>query len=135
VPYVRPERMFGRTTNNFLSNLGWARKAIFSFSYSPIDLLILIGFFTMLGAFAAIGVQVAARLLWPDSIPPGMATVIVLLLFFSGLQMLAISVLGCYLAHIYDEVKRRPPYVVESVLNAPARAEPCAPREYPRRAG
>src|SRR6266404_4771961 len=39
VPYVRPERMFGTTTNSLLRNLGWARKAIFSFSYAPIDLM------------------------------------------------------------------------------------------------
>ena len=39
VPYVRPERMFGRSTNNLLRNLGWARKAILSFSYGPIDFM------------------------------------------------------------------------------------------------
>lgn len=40
VPYVRPERMFGQTTNSLLKNLGWARKAIFSFSYAPWILLL-----------------------------------------------------------------------------------------------
>ena len=39
VPYVRPERMFGTTTNNFRKNLGWARRAIVSFSYAPLDLI------------------------------------------------------------------------------------------------
>src|SRR5216684_5596686 len=39
VPYVRPERMFGTTTNSLLRNLGWARKAIFSFSYLPLDFI------------------------------------------------------------------------------------------------
>ena len=37
VKYVRPERMFGRTTNSFRKNLGWARRAIVSFSYAPLD--------------------------------------------------------------------------------------------------
>src|SRR5207302_10010138 len=40
VPYVRPERMFGTTTNSLLKNLGWARKAIFSFSYLPLDFIV-----------------------------------------------------------------------------------------------
>jgi len=44
VPYVRPERMFGRTTNNWLNNLRWARKAIFSFSYVPLQLATSVGF-------------------------------------------------------------------------------------------
>ena len=39
VPYVRPERMFGTTTNSLRKNLGWARRAIFSFSYAPLDLI------------------------------------------------------------------------------------------------
>ena len=39
VPYVRPERMFGRTTNSLRKNLGWARRAIVSFSYAPLDLI------------------------------------------------------------------------------------------------
>ena len=39
VPYVRPERMFGRTTNSLLNNIGWARKGILSFSYAPLDLI------------------------------------------------------------------------------------------------
>ena len=39
VPYTRPERMFGVTTNNWRKNLAWARKAIFSFSYVPLKLL------------------------------------------------------------------------------------------------
>ncbi len=39
VPYVRPERMFGTTTNSLRKNLGWARRAIVSFSYVPLDLI------------------------------------------------------------------------------------------------
>jgi len=37
----------------------------------------------------------------------------------SGVQMLCLSIIGSYLAHIYDEVKRRPPYVIDSILNPP----------------
>jgi hypothetical protein len=39
VPYVRPERMFGVTTNNLLKNIAWARKGIFSFSFVPLELI------------------------------------------------------------------------------------------------
>ena len=39
VNYIRPERMFGRTTNNLLSNIRWAKKGIFSFSYLPLELI------------------------------------------------------------------------------------------------
>jgi dolichol-phosphate mannosyltransferase len=122
VPYVRPERMFGRTTNNLLRNLGWARKAIFSFSYAPLDLMIWLGVFTVGLSVLGIIVQVALRLLQPDLAPNGFTTLIVLILFVGGVQLLSLSIIGSYLAHIYDEVKRRPPYIVESVLNRPTRA-------------
>ena len=58
---------------------------------------------------------------------------IVLVLFLGGVSCFALSIIGSYLAHIYDEVKRRPPFVVESVINppvpAPVRARTPNPRE------
>ena len=39
VDYIRPERMFGRTTNNFFKNVTWAKKGIFSFSYLPLEFI------------------------------------------------------------------------------------------------
>jgi dolichol-phosphate mannosyltransferase len=52
--------------------------------------------------------------------------VIVLILFLGGIQLLCFSIIGSYLAHIYDEVKRRPPYIVDYILNAPAPRKPSA---------
>jgi len=119
VPYSRPQRSFGESTNSLRRNLGWARKAIFSFSYAPLDLITLLALITVLGAFLMIVVQVVVRLLRPDLVPSGFSTLIVLILFMGGVQLLCLSIIGSYLAHIYDEVKRRPPYVIESITNAP----------------
>ncbi|MHB8611004.1 MAG: glycosyltransferase family 2 protein [Candidatus Dormibacteraceae bacterium] len=119
VPYVRPERMFGRTTNSFLRNVQWARQAILSFSYVPLDLITWFGLLTVALAFLAIVFQVVVRLVDPRSVPSGFTTVIILILFLGGVQLLCLSIIGSYLAHIYDEVKRRPPYIVESILNQP----------------
>ncbi|MBO9534567.1 MAG: glycosyltransferase family 2 protein [Solirubrobacteraceae bacterium] len=129
VPYVRPERMFGTTTNNFRKNLGWARRAVVSFSYAPLDLITGIAFFVV--AFSAVGgfVQVALRLAAPDSAPRGFTTLITIILFLGGIQLLCLSIIGSYLAHVYEEVKRRPPYIVESMLNPPPGVPlPPAPR-------
>ena len=119
VPYVRPERMFGRTTNSFLRNIQWARQAILSFSYVPLDLITWLGLLTVALAFFAIVAQIAVRLLDPHSVPSGFTTLIILILFLGGIQLVCLSIIGSYLAHIYDEVKRRPPYIVESILNQP----------------
>lgn len=120
VPYVRPERMFGRTTNSFFRNLGWARKAIFSFSYAPLDFITWIALFTVGCSSVGIVLQILGRIFFPQLTPSGFTTLIVLILFIGGIQLLCLSIIGSYLAHIYDEVKRRPPYIVESVINPPA---------------
>jgi dolichol-phosphate mannosyltransferase len=119
VPYVRPERMFGRTTNSFLRNVQWARQAILSFSYVPLDLITWLGLLTVAVAFLAIVLQIVVRLADPRSVPSGFTTLIILILFLGGVQLICLSIIGSYLAHIYDEVKRRPPFIVESILNKP----------------
>ena len=120
VPYVRPERMFGTTTNSWIKNLRWARKAIFSFSYWPLEFITGIAIFTVIGSALAALAVVVVRIVNPASVASGFTTLIVLVLFLGGIQLLCLSIIGSYLEHIYDEVKRRPPYVVESILNAPA---------------
>jgi len=129
VPYVRPERMFGRTTNSLLKNLEWARKGIFSFSYAPLEFITLLAFITVGASLLAILLQIAIRIIKPELVPSGFTTIIVLILFMGGIQLLCLSIIGSYLAHIYDEVKRRPPYIVESIINPPAKRKDEEERE------
>jgi polyisoprenyl-phosphate glycosyltransferase len=117
VPYTRPERMFGRTTNSLLKNLDWARRAICSFSYAPLEFINWAAFAVVALSLLAAGAQVALRLFFPELAPKGFATVITLILFMGGMNLLCLGIIGSYLAHIFEEVKRRPPYVVESYLN------------------
>jgi dolichol-phosphate mannosyltransferase len=123
VAYVRPERMFGRTTNSLIRNLGWARKAIFSFSYAPLDLISFIAIVMVGLSLLYIIVQLAVRIFTPQLVPSGFTTLIILILLVGGIQLLCLSIIGSYLAHIYDEVKRRPPFIVESILNSPVKRD------------
>ncbi len=119
VPYERPERLFGRSSNNLLGNFGWARQAILSFSYKPLDLIgwlaLVITVFSLLAALVEIGVALIA----PGASPKGFATIIVAILFVGGVQLACLSVIGSYMSHMYEEIKARPPYIVDSVLNPP----------------
>lgn len=119
VPYVRPERMFGRTTNSFIKNLAWARKAILSFSYVPLEMITWLALGMVLLSLIGIAVQFTLRLIFPTMAPSGFTTLIILILLMGGIQLLCLSIIGAYLTHIYDEVKRRPPFLVESILNDP----------------
>jgi len=115
VDYVRPERMFGKSTNNWRKNIGWAKKAIFSFSFVPLELLSYLGFILTGVSFLAIVAQIIAKVLYPD-VPHGTTTVIVLILFFGGVQLLAVSILGEYLSKIFEETKSRPKFIRRSVI-------------------
>ncbi len=74
-----------------------------------------IGFSLTFLSFLAIIIQVIAKILYPD-IPHGITTIIVLVLFFGGVQLLAISVIGEYLSKVLDEAKARPKFIRDKVI-------------------
>lgn len=115
VPYVRPERMFGRSTNSLLKNLGWAAKGIFSFSYIPLELIALLSFLVFIVASIGIIYQIIYRLVFKNT-PEGITTVLVVILFLGAVQLLGLSIIGQYIAKIFEEVKQRPQYIVKSVF-------------------
>lgn len=115
VPYLRPERMFGVTTNNWRKNLAWARKAIFSFSYVPLELLTYLGWALTLISLVAIAVQIVLYFTG-SPVPHGITTIIVLILFFGGLNMLAVSIIGEYQGKILEEVKKRPKFIRRRII-------------------
>lgn len=119
VPYVRPAREFGESTNSLVRNLGWARRAILSFSYAPLDFITWLALITVGFSVVAIVVQICLRLLLPHAAPKGVTTLLVVMMLFSGIQLLCLGIIGSYLSHIYEEVKRRPSYIVDEILNPP----------------
>lgn len=116
IDYVRPERMFGVSTNNFLKNLGWAKKGILSFSNTPLNILSLFGF-TLFGISVLLGAaQIIAKLIFPESAPRGVATTLLTVIFFGSINLLAVSIIGEYIAKIFEEVKRRPHFIRRHVI-------------------
>ena len=120
VPYVRPERMFGKSTNSLIKNLGWARRAIVSFSYVPLDLIAWLALVVVGISFAGLVTELVLRFADPSLAPKGFTTLIAGMLFIGGVQLLCLAIIGSYVAHMYEESKRRPAYLVESTINAPA---------------
>ncbi|MBP6754846.1 MAG: NAD-dependent epimerase/dehydratase family protein [Bacteroidia bacterium] len=114
VDYIRPERMFGVTTNNWRKNIGWARKAIFSFSYLPLELLTYLGFTLTILSFVAILIQILFYFIFPET-PKGISTIICLILFFGGMNLLAVAIIGEYQSKILEETKKRPKFIRKKV--------------------
>ncbi len=114
VHFFRPERMFGVSTNNWRKNIWWAKKGIFSFSFVPLEIMSYAGLLLTLISFVAIIAQVIAKITMPN-IPHGLTSIIVLVLFFGGINLLGLSILGEYLGKILEESKGRPKYIRKSI--------------------
>jgi polyisoprenyl-phosphate glycosyltransferase len=122
IPYVRPERMFGRSTNNLWSNMRWARKGIFSFSYVPLEFISLGALAVSLLAIAAICFQVVDRILRPE-LPRGISYIIIVCLFLGSVQLLSLAFIAEYIGKIFEEVKQRPLYLVSKLINFESRVD------------
>lgn len=113
VLYDRQQRAGGEPQQTFARLVRYALDGLFSFSHLPLRLLTYFGLFVA-GLGFAIGVFFAVRrILGIETAPTGFTTLVTLLLFIGGVQLIGIGVLGEYLGRVYDEVKRRPNYIVK----------------------
>ncbi|QNK01046.1 NAD-dependent epimerase/dehydratase family protein [Dyella telluris] len=116
VDYVRPERMFGVSTNNWIKNIGWAKKGIFSFSRMPLHLLTAAGGFASFATVLLAIFSILVRIFDAESVPKGMTFLSLLVMFFGSFTLLGIGLLGEYVGKIFEETKARPAYIRSSLI-------------------
>lgn len=116
VEYERRVRKFGKTKNTFFDYIRDAQRGLLGFSFIPLDLMSTLGFLLTFFSFVlAIG-----YLSWVIFFgnPINASIPIMLSIFvFGGIQMLGISIVGKYIQIVFEEVKSRPSYVIEEILN------------------
>lgn len=115
IPYTPLPRLHGESAYSKLKLIALAWTGITSFSVLPLRLASLTGATLALLAFFYGTIVVIDALFFHESVP-GWPTVVASMMFFAGVQLLFIGVLGEYLARVYDEVKGRPPYIVAEVV-------------------
>ncbi|MBF0108883.1 MAG: glycosyltransferase family 2 protein [Magnetococcales bacterium] len=125
LPYVRPVRQVGQTKWNFLQLCLLAWQGVTSFSAFPLKLMTVIGVFLSGGAFLY-GLYLILDTVILGGDVPGYPSIMVTVLFFSGLNMLGLGILGEYVGRIYFETKKRPPYVVRTVHRLEPGVQPIA---------
>lgn len=115
VAYERQQRHKGMTTNSFIDNIRWAIFAIFSFSYVPLELISWLAFgAVMLTGLATIIFSI--RFFTYPGTPRGIQTVLIAVLFLGGVQLICFSIIAQYLGIMFEEIKKRPKYIVEKIL-------------------
>jgi dolichol-phosphate mannosyltransferase len=128
VAYERQSRAAGETKYSFAKLVRLAFDGIVNFSTAPLSLIFGLGVATAILALAAAAGYLVWRLVdvpilgYTPGQAPGFTTLILVILFFSGVQLISIGILGEYLGRIYQETKLRPTYVVKEVRGGAAPA-------------
>jgi len=125
--YDREDRAAGEPKQSFRCLLRYALDAVFSFSYKPLRIMTGLGAMVSITGFCLACVFVVKRLAGMETAQTGFTTLVTLILFLGGIQLIAVGVIGEYLARIYDEVKQRPLYIIRDMIGVNRPAGPPGP--------
>lgn len=111
VRYDRAKRMAGTSKYPLRKMVRLAWDGITGFSSAPLKISFMAGLFSTFLALALLVWSVFEKFLTPETTVPGWASLMVAIVFFGGVQLISIGILGEYIGRIYDEVKQRPLYI------------------------
>lgn len=111
VEFEQQDRQAGQSSWNFLSLLSLAIEGIVSFTTFPLKIATIVGIFTSLCAFIYMIYVIIKAILWGDPVS-GFPTLLSVILFLGGIQLLALGIIGEYIGRIFHETKGRPVYIV-----------------------
>jgi glycosyltransferase involved in cell wall biosynthesis len=116
VLFDRPPRFSGRGNyNRFLGSLRIGFNGLFCFSNRSLGLSTQVGFIIAVSAFL-VGLAYALLKLFGFPFPLGNPTIVILVLFLGGIQLVSIGILGEYIGRIYEEVRERPRFIVDEAI-------------------
>ena len=116
LPYVREPRFAGITKFNYWKLWNFAIEGITSFSIVPLQLATYLGFIVSLIS-ALYALEIIYQTLVHGSSVPGYPSLMVTILFFGGIQLITIGIIGEYVGRIYNEVKGRPLYLINKTYD------------------
>lgn len=116
VEFEQQDRQAGQSSWNFLSLLSLAIEGIVSFTTFPLKIATLVGIFTSLCAFIYMIYVIIKAILFGDPVS-GFPTLLSIMLFLGGIQLLALGIIGEYIGRIFHETKGRPVYIVREYNN------------------
>jgi len=116
IPYTRRKRVSGRSQSKFFWRVNYFLDAIVGYSYAPLRIVSFLGILFFICSLIAIFYIIWAVTFGGSSVP-GWASTIVVLLFLNGIQMLILGVVGEYLWRGLGEIRKRPLFLVDQVVD------------------
>jgi len=115
IPFVRPKRFSGESTQSFIDYINWAIRGLISFSVKPLKFISLLSFIVTLLTVFAMVLYLVLYLFGPT--PTGFMTLLIIILFLGAVQLFCFSIVAEYLAQIFEEIKYRPINIVKHIVN------------------
>jgi polyisoprenyl-phosphate glycosyltransferase len=111
IPYHRDSRFAGTTKWNYWNLWNFALEGITSFTIGPLKMATYLGLATAVAAFVYAGIVIAKTLLYGDPVA-GYPSLMVVILFLGGVQLITVGIMGEYIGRMFDESKHRPLYFI-----------------------
>ncbi|MDQ8039724.1 MAG: glycosyltransferase family 2 protein, partial [Rickettsiella sp.] len=116
ITYERESRFSGRGKyNRFTGSIKIGLNGLISFSSRPLQWMSFVGAFMAVLSFL-LGAWYVFQKLFHVDLTPGLSTTILVITFFSGVQLLSLGLMGEYISRIYDQVKNRPLYIIDKII-------------------
>lgn len=116
VEYIAERRYAGATKYSFSRIWQFAISGILSFSTKPLQMGVFLGL-SFAGLAFLLSVIAIIRFFVVQALPDGWTTLVILLLLFFGIQLIVLGIMGSYIGGIYEEVKRRPRYIIDETIS------------------
>lgn len=113
--YNRDERQAGETKYSWSKLFELAFNGIFNFSDFPVKIITRLGFFTVLFSLLYFVYNIYRKFVFND-VPVGFTATILAIILFSGVQMISLGLIGEYVLRIYNQVRNRPLFVIEKII-------------------
>lgn len=117
VYFKREKRLTGKTHYGFFKMLNFAFEGIASFSVKPLRMATYFGFMSGIFGFLGIIYELIRKAISPQSFVIGWAGLFTAIMFLGGIQLITIGIIGEYIGKIYQEVQKRPKYLIREKVN------------------
>ena len=115
--YERKERFAGETKYPLKKMLRFAATGLLAFSKKPLKVAIWTGLASVIIGLIYALIILIFKILYPSSYVVGWTSIIFIIIFFGGIQLLTIGILGEYIGNLFDEAKDRPEYIINEKIN------------------
>jgi len=115
--YERDARFAGDTKYPFSKMLKFATTSILYFSSKPLKIATTLGFFSVIIALGLATWSIIGKVMGFTHADSGWTSLFVLIIFFGGIQLLTIGIIGAYIGNLFDEIKNRPEYIIKHKKN------------------